>query len=72
MGSTSGYVGFISAATDTANFDLHAAPAAPGTNGYVLASSTTGTLTWIAPGGSGGSLNNVDIQLAAGTAPRRA
>ena len=34
----------------------------------MLASSTTGTLTWIAPGGSGGSLNNVDIQLAAGTA----
>ena len=66
MGSTSGYVGFVSAATDTANVAYTLPPAAPGTNGYVLSSSTTGTLTWIAPAST--SLDDVDIELADGTA----
>lgn len=51
-------------------------PAAPGTSGFVLSSTTTGTMSWIAPGGGGGGVtgaanvgtgNGLFFQNSAGT-----
>jgi hypothetical protein len=65
MGATSGYTGFIASATTTSStYTLPAA--APGTNGYVLSSTSLGVMSWVAVGS--GAYNNISVELAEGSA----
>lgn len=53
-GSSSGYVGFQGAAA--AGSTTYTLPAADGTNGQVLSTNGSGTLSWATAGGGGGSV----------------
>lgn len=65
LGSTSGYVGFRPAATAGAvTYTLPSA--APAVDGYVLTSTTTGTLSWgVGGGGGGGGITSLNGLLGA-------
>jgi hypothetical protein len=54
-----------------AGTDYEAALGNPGTNGFVLSSTTTGTRSWIAPGGGGGAptTSKYILQTADGSLP---
>ena len=62
-GSSSGYVAFVAPAAPTSvTYTLPMADAS--VSGYVLSSNAAGTLSWVA---AGGNLNNVTVELAAGS-----
>jgi hypothetical protein len=63
-GSTSGYVGLQAAAT--AGSTTYVLPSADGTNGQVLATNGTGTLSWAtASGGGGGGFSGATVTSSA-------
>jgi len=65
-GSTSGYVGFSVPAD--AGSTTYLLPAADGTNGQVLSTNSTGTLSWVtASGGGGASLSTANTWTATQT-----
>jgi len=60
IGSISGYVGFLAAAT--AGSAIYVLPSADGTSGQVLTTNGTGTLSWSTASGSGGGAQDYIVQ----------
>lgn len=64
-GSTSGYVGFAPASS--AGSTVYTLPSADGSSGYVLSTNGSGTLSWVAQGGSSLSIGNSISSSTAGS-----